>query len=125
MINLSYLVALIAGAVVAMSCRYFTVSAENIQIRKDSFIQQQASDALQAELLNKKEQLRLQQDKLLKGSAISETVGPAVIEDIRVLADRNKNQRLRDLLQKRTPREGVEWTSGNALPSDSSKKGDR
>jgi hypothetical protein len=107
-INLSYVVALIAGAVVAMSYRYFEVSAENVRIRVETYSHQQAADTLQAELINKREQIRLQQDKLAKGSAISDTIGPAVISDIQAAAEKNKNQRLRELLIKRTPRESSE-----------------
>lgn len=96
---------MIAGAVMAMSCRYFTVSAESARFRNEIVHQQQAADALQMELINKREQIRAQQEKLTKGSAIAETIGPAVVADIQVAAEKNKNQRLRDLLQKRAPRE--------------------
>jgi hypothetical protein len=124
-INLSYGVAVIAGGVVAMSLRYFAVSAENIQIRTETFAQQQAADALQVELINKREQIRLQQDRLTKGSAISDTVGPAVVADIKALAERNKNRRLRDLLQKRAPKDAPEKKPEIVPAIESAKKGDR
>jgi hypothetical protein len=124
-INLSYVVALIAGGVVAMSLRYFTDSAESIQIRKETFAQQQAADTFQVELINKREQIRLQQDGLSKGSAISDTVGPAVIADIKALAERNKNQRLRDLLERRAPKDAPEKNLETMPGIEAGKKGER
>ncbi len=102
-ISLSYLVAVIAGAVVAMSCRYYVVSADNIRIRNWTVSHQQAVDVLQSQLLAKRQQIQSQQDKLNKGSAIVETVGPAVVADIQALAEKTSNARLRELLQKRAP----------------------
>lgn len=125
MINLSYIVALIAGGVLAMSLKYFTVSAENIQIRNETFMQQQAADALQFELINKREQIRLQQDRLTKGSAIADTVGPAVVADIKAAAEKNKNQRLRELLKKRAPNDAPERYLETQPAADSGKKGER
>jgi hypothetical protein len=103
MMNLSYAVAVIAGAVMAMSCRYFTASAESARLRSEIFQIQHAADALQVELIEKREQIGGQQEKLSKGSAIAETIGPAVVSDIQASAEKNKNQRLRALLQKRMP----------------------
>ena len=98
---LGYFVALIAGAVVAVSCRYYTASAVNIRIRNWAVSHQQAVDVLQSQLLIKRQQIQSQQEKLNKGSAIVETVGPAVVADIQALAEKGNNPRLRDLLQKR------------------------
>ena len=95
--------AVIAGAVMAMSCRYFTASAESARLRSEIFQIQHAADALQVELIEKREQIGVQQEKLIKGSAIAETIGPAVVSDIQASAEKNKNQRLRALLQKRMP----------------------
>ena len=98
--NLSYIVAIIAGAVMALTARHYSVVTENSKIRVEIFGYQQALESVQARIQAKRELLQTQQEKLTKGSAIGETVGPAVLKDIVALAEKPANARLRELLQK-------------------------
>jgi hypothetical protein len=99
-LNLSYFVALIAGAVVALSVRYFGATTENAELRAKGFELQRLVEEFQPRLTAKRQQLASQQEQLNKGSAISATVGSAVVADIARLADKVSNQRLRDLLKR-------------------------
>ena len=96
--NLSYAVALLAGAVVTLSVRYYTASSESVQLRVSGFELQRQIEEFQPKLEAKRKQLALQQEQLNKGSAISTTIGPAVVADIARLADKMSNQKLKDLL---------------------------
>ena len=103
--KISYISAGLAGVVVALSCRYYSVTVENAKMRTEGFEFQQLVESLQPQLAAKRQQLQSQQEKLNKGSAISQTVGPAVLGDIRSLADKNNNLKLKELLLKYGVRE--------------------
>jgi hypothetical protein len=98
--NLSYAVALLAGAVVTLSVRYYTASSESVQLRVTGFELQRQIEDFQPKLEAKRKQLAQQQEQLNKGSAISTTIGPAVVSDIAKLADKMSNQKLKDLLMR-------------------------
>jgi hypothetical protein len=69
-------------------------------MRSEAYEFQQFVEGQQAQIAAKRQQLQVQQEKLTKGSAIGETVGPAVLKDIVALAEKPANTRLRELLQK-------------------------
>lgn len=98
--KISYVSLGLAGVVLAMSGRYYFVSIENAKLRTEAYEFQQVVESLQPQLVAKRQQLQSQQEKLNKGSAISQNVGPAVLADIRLTAEKNNNGKLRDLLQK-------------------------
>lgn len=103
--KISYISAGFAGIVVALSCRYYSVTVENAKMRTEGYEFQQLVESLQPQLAAKRQQLQSQQEKLNKGSAISQTVGPAVLGDIRSIADKNNNLKLKELLVKYGVRE--------------------
>jgi len=76
------------------------VSIGNARNRTEAAEFQIAVESLQTKLLNARQTLQSQQDKLNKGSAISDSVGPAVLADISTFAEKANNPRLRELLQK-------------------------
>ena len=69
-------------------------------MRAEAYDFQQFVETQQAQIAAKRQQLQGQQERLTKGSAIGETVGPAVLKDIVALAEKPVNGRLRELLQK-------------------------
>ncbi len=69
-------------------------------MRAEAFDFQQFVESQQAQIGARRQQLQGQQDRLSKGSAIGETVGPAVLKDIVSLAQKPTNGRLRELLEK-------------------------
>lgn len=97
----------------ALCCRYYFAVAENAKTRVEAFEFQQLAESIQPQLVAKRQQLQAQQEKLNKGSAISQTVGPAVLGDIRSAADKGNNAKLKELLAKYGVREsGVAGTPG-------------
>ena len=90
----------LAAFAVALACRYYFVTVENTKMRTESFEFQQLVDSLQPQLQARRQQLQAQQEKLNKGSAISQNIGPAVLGDIRSSADKNNNLKLKELLNK-------------------------
>jgi hypothetical protein len=111
----SYVGTVLAGALLTISCRYFILVLETSKLKTEVIYLQQTIEARNVELLSKRQQLQAQQDKLLKGSAISETVGPAVVRDIAALAEKPGNPRLRDLLAKH----GIQVTAAASIPGGS------
>ena len=103
--KISYISAGLAGFAVALACRYYFVTVENTKMRTEGFEFQQLVESLQPQLQAKKQQLQAQQEKLNKGSAISQSIGPAVLGDIRSSADKNNNLKLKELLSKYGVRE--------------------
>jgi hypothetical protein len=99
-IKFGYVGAVIAGGLLALSCRFFLLSAETGRMRSEAYEFQQFVEGQQVQIAAKRQQLQVQQEKLTKGSAIGETVGPAVLKDIVALAEKPVNARLRELLQK-------------------------
>lgn len=69
-------------------------------MRAEAYDFQQFVETQQSQIAVKRQQLQAQQEKLTKGSAIGETVGPAVLKDIVALAGKPGNVGLRELLQK-------------------------
>ena len=99
-VKFGYVGAVLAGGLLALSCRFFLLSAETCRMRSEAYEFQQFVEGQQAQIAAKRQQLQVQQEKLTKGSAIGETVGPAVLKDIVALAEKPANTRLRELLQK-------------------------
>lgn len=94
------------GALAAALClRYYFVVTESARIRVEAFEFQQLAESIQPQLATKRQQLQVQQEKLNKGSAISQTVGPAVLGDIRSAAEKSNNVKLKELLVKYGVRE--------------------
>jgi hypothetical protein len=98
-----------AGAVFALSCRYYAVSGELGAIRINVSEFERFIESQQTQTAALRQQLQAQQEKLNKGSAISETVGPAVVRDIASLSEKTGNSRLGDLLK----RHGVQVRGAN------------
>jgi hypothetical protein len=113
MLKFGYVGAVFAGALLALSCRYFLLVGETSKMRSEAYDFQQFIDNQQSQIVAKRQQLQVQQEKLNKGSAIGDTVGPAVLKDIVALAEKPGSTRLRELLQKH----GVQVTSGAAEPA--------
>lgn len=107
-LRFGYVGAVLAGALFALSCRCYLLTAENNRMRAEASDFQQFVEGQQSQILAKRQQLQIQQDRLTKGSAIGDTVGPAVLRDIVTLAEKPGNIRLRELLQKH----GVQVSAG-------------
>ncbi len=103
-----------AGAVLALSCRYYAVSSELVALRMSAADFERFIESQQTQAAALRQQLQAQQEKLNKGSAIGETVGPAVVRDIASLSEKTGNSRLVELLK----RHGVQLrgASGSAAP---------
>ncbi len=91
---------------------------------------QQLTETLQPQLLEKRQRLQAQQERLNKGSAISQTIGPAVLADIRAASEKNNNLKLKELLVKYGVREvgggggtGSQGEGGAPAVQGSAKKG--
>ena len=95
-----YVASVMAGAVFALSCKYYVVSGELGALRTTVSDFERFIDSQQTQAAVLRQQLQAQQEKLNKGSAISETVGPAVVRDIASLSDKTGNSRLSDLLKR-------------------------
>ena len=96
----SYIGAVLAGALLALSFRYYGLSEETARLRTEAYEFQRFAENQQIQIAGKRQQLQAQQEKLSKGNAIGETVGPAVLKDIVAFAEKPANTRLRELLQK-------------------------
>lgn len=121
--NLSYIVAIIAGAVMALTVKHYSVVTENARTRLEIFGYQQALESVQTRVQAKRELLQTQQEKLAKGSSISDSVGPAIVADIAAAAVKGNNARLRDLLQKRGMDPALAAAAKDYAPAPASKKG--
>lgn len=111
--KISYFSAGLAVVAAALCGRYYFVLSENTKLRLERNEFQQLAETMQPQLDAKRQQLRVQQEKLNKGSAISQSVGPAVLGDIRGVAEKNNNLKLKELLAKHGVREvGESGTSG-------------
>ncbi len=100
-IRLSYIVAVISGAVMALSVRYYSVVTENSDTRLEVFEYQQKLESVQSQIQAKRETIEIQQEKLSKNLSLGDSIGPAIVTDIATAAVKGNNPRLRDLLQKR------------------------
>lgn len=112
--QLSTLVALLSGAVCALSVRYYLAAEENV-LRKARVIQQQRLvESFEPRLAAKRLQLQAQQEKLNRARGVTEEVGGKVLSDVAAFAERTNSNRLKDLLTRHgfvvgtgAPREGV------------------
>ena len=89
-----------AGAVLALSCRYYAVSNELVALRTSAVDFERFIDSQQTQSAALRQQLQGQQEKLNKGTAIGENVGPAVVRDIASLSEKTGNSRLVGLLKR-------------------------
>jgi len=111
----------IAGGILAvlLAGALAYVDFGNARIRTEAGQFLQVVESLQSKLLAARQTLQSQQEKLNKGSAISDSVGPAVVADISAFAEKSNNARLRELLQRHTAKvasvqgEGGEEKGGN------------
>lgn len=120
-VKFGYIAALCAGALLALSFRYFVLMGEVSKMRAEAYDFQQFVETQQSQIGTKRQQLQGQQGKLTKGSAIGETVGPAVVKDIVALAEKTGNTRLRELLQKHGVR--VSGSAPEVVPQPAKKGG--
>ncbi len=97
---LDSLVPVIAGAVAFFSIRFFDLSSENMGLRIRLQEKQTAIESIQPRLMAARQQLQAQQERLNRGFAISEKVGPAILADMQFVAEKPGAQRVRDLLVK-------------------------
>ncbi len=95
-----YAGAVLAGAVLALSCRYYSVSGELMALRTSGADFERFIESQQTQAAALRQQLQAQQEKLNKGSAIGGSVGPAVVRDIASLSEKTGNSRLSDLLKR-------------------------
>ena len=96
--QLSTLVALVAGAVCALSVRYYFAAEENV-LRKTRVIQEQrVMESFEPRLSAKRQQLQVQQEKLNRARGMTEEVGGKVLADVAAFAERTNSNRLKDLL---------------------------
>jgi hypothetical protein len=109
-VKFGFVGAVVAGGFLALSCRCYLLLGETSKMRAEAYDFQQFVETQQAQIAAKRQQLQGQQDRLSKGSAIGDTVGPAVLKDIVALAEKPVNGRLRELLQKH----GVQVQAGGA-----------
>jgi hypothetical protein len=107
-LRFGYVGAVLAGVLLVLSSRCYLLTSENNRMRAEAYDFQQFVEGQQTQVLAKRQQLQVQQDRLPKGAAIGDTVGPAVLKDIVALAEKPGNLRLRELLQKH----GVKVSAG-------------
>lgn len=89
-----------AGALLALSFKYYIVSGELLALRVSAIDSEKFIEAQQTQTGALRVQFQGQQERLNKGSAIGETVGPAVVRDIASLSEKTGNTRLSDLLKR-------------------------
>lgn len=128
--KISYISAGLAAVTAMLCCRYYFAMAENAKIRVEGVEFQQLTETMQPQLLEKRQRLQSQQEKLNKGSAISQTIGPAVLADIRAASEKSNNVKLKELLVKYGVREvggvgptGSQSEGGTSAAQGAAKKG--
>ena len=109
------MVSTLAGAIcVVLSVVFFIKSSSvqaqqaNLQKRQQELQTQQQAAQLQ------QQQLQTQQQQINAGSQLAQQVGPAVMNDLGVLARDNKNEKLRQLLEKY----GLKIDEGSGTPPE-------
>jgi hypothetical protein len=122
-LRFGYISAVLSGALFALGCRYYLLASETTRLRGEAYEFQQFVEGQQSQIAAKRQQLQAQQEKLTKGSAIGETVGPAVLKDIVGLAEKPSNVRLRELLQKHGVQVQAQAGGAEAPPAGPAKKG--
>ena len=103
--KISYISAGLAAVTAVLCCKYYFAMAETARIRVEGVEFQQLTESLQPQMLEKRQRLQAQQEKLNKGSAISQSIGPAVLADIRAASEKSNNVKLKELLVKYGVRE--------------------
>jgi hypothetical protein len=99
--KISYVGAVLAGVLLLLSCWYCLLAADVAGIKKEAIEFQRLAESLQSQVSSRRQQLQVHQQKLAKGSAIGDTVGPAVVKDLLAMAEKpSGNVRLKELLQK-------------------------
>jgi hypothetical protein len=99
--KLSYVGAVCAGLLFLLSCRYYFLAVDVADIKKEATEFQKLAEDFQSQVSSRRQQLQVHQQKLAKGSAIGDTVGPAVVKDLLSIAEKpSGNARIRELLQK-------------------------
>jgi len=93
-----YAVVLVSGGTVVLGFRHFSLVQKSSLLRSEVFNYQQSIETLQPQVAARRVQMEGQQDRLMKGSAISQSVGPAVIADIALHAQKANSMKLRELL---------------------------
>lgn len=93
-------IAIVSGAVVFFSVRQFQGASDTMAMRIRIQEKQMFIESLQPQLLAARQQLQGQQERINRGFAISEKVGPAVLSDIQLVAEQPGAERLRQLLAK-------------------------
>lgn len=89
------------GAVALVSSFWFyTKNTANLKMRLEIYEAQGQVEQLQPQLVAVRQKLDAQREKLNTGSAIAEKIGPAVLNDIVNLAEKNNNTELKELLRK-------------------------
>ncbi len=129
-----YAGAVMAGAVLALSFRYYAVSGELMALQASAADFERFIESQQTQAAALRQQVQAQQEKLNKGSAIGDTVGPAVVRDIASLSEKTGNSRLSELLKRHgvqvrapaggtAPEIGAPVTGGG--PGGGARKGDK
>ena len=99
---------------VVMSGAFAFFVGGNAKLRREVYEFQSFIETQQTEIVQKRQVLQAQQQAIEKGSAISGSIGPAVLKDIAELAVKNSNPRLRALLQSYGVEVRVEEAKGGA-----------
>jgi hypothetical protein len=100
MVKLEYVNIGLAGTLVLVLGALHVVAVGNAAQRSEMIGFQRVTESLQSKLVAKRQVLQSQQERLNKGSAIAENIGPAVLADISAAAEKNSNPKLKELLQK-------------------------
>lgn len=97
---LVYVVPVVAGIAFSLSCQYFYQATQVSEERGKVLRLQQGVDSLRAQVDVVRQQLKDQQEKIDRASAVSAKIGPAVVVDVQAAADKSNNKRLQELLTK-------------------------
>ncbi len=99
--KISYVGAVCSGALLILSCQYYFLMLDLAGIKKEITEFQKLTEDLQAQVSSRRQQLQANQQMIAKGSAIGETVGPAVVKDLLAIAEKpTSNSRIKELLSK-------------------------
>jgi hypothetical protein len=99
--NPSAIVSTLAGAACVVLSLIFFVKSSSVQGQQASLQKQQQELQTQQQAVQlQQQQLQTQQQQINAGSQLAQQVGPAVMNDLALLARDNKNEKLRKLLEK-------------------------
>lgn len=103
-----------AGAACVVLSVIFFFKSTSVQALQASLQKQQQELQTQQQAAQlQQQQLQTQQQQINAGSQLAQQVGPAVMNDLGVLARDNKNEKLRKLLEKY----GLKIDEGTAAPA--------